>query len=197
MVVRCKQMAGRKERGGKHRGEKDGHPGRCVRINFWRKPLPPMEKNGTDVSARKRKDGRDGDAADVKRGILPCCKGRTGRQSRQKQENVHQDPLQQVEERIYSTVILRQKFGSCVKSSRGTRVQRRSKGFRMSPQVKRAGLKKMGRWRWMKKLIARRSWMRRKKSIAKTVARPREVHRYGASFGGRATREVAAGAARC
>ena len=42
MVNRRNQMALRKETGGKHKGEKDGYPGRCVQINFSRKPLPSM-----------------------------------------------------------------------------------------------------------------------------------------------------------
>ena len=66
--------------------------------------------------------GTEPEAALAKDTTLPGPDSTMNPEIQQKPEDVHQDPLHQVEERTESTGILRPKFGSCVKSSSDTRM---------------------------------------------------------------------------
>ena len=58
----------------------------------------------------------------------------------------------------------RQTCANSVTRSSGMKGERRNSGCRASPLVRKAGLKNLGKWRRMKKSIARRSWISERKS---------------------------------
>ena len=81
-----------------------------------------------------------------------------------------------------------------VKRLSGTRVQRRSRERSANLRLRKAVWKKMGRWKWMKKLVARRNWISSVRS-ARTASRLQEIYVCAAGHSGQAQRNVAAGEA--
>ena len=60
--------------------------------------------------------------------------------------------------------IQRRKSENCVRNSSGTKVWKRDKELSANLQGEKVGPKKMGRWKLTRRLSARRSWIRERKS---------------------------------
>ena len=150
---------------------------KCGWKSFLQKGSPLMVgRSGTVAAVRRRPCGQDRKVKCVKQTFRRRCKADTNKLFRTPvvEAGRNRQHLGSVRTKFRHTRPSgqhRQSCVNCVKKSGGMKEKGGNSGRRENRLAREAGLKSMRRWRWMKKLIARTSWISERKSCGSTIAK--------------------------